>query len=205
MVDFVKWQAGLCLLLAILILIPGIFVYQDYVSNPEFMFLFYSYIGTALLFFALSFFFIIIYLRRDRGLAKDLHMSMNEARNYMHEHVIDIQYPVLGRAKWVAFVFFSWIILCSVYLVSAILKSNIAGSWFIGFNVYNVVMFISVIIGIYFFWQMNPNGYIILWGVCIYNIFRIISEHRFVELLVWLYPVISLLVIRKYFTFTSQR
>jgi hypothetical protein len=100
----------------------------------------------------------------------------------------------------VVFVFASWVILLLAYFLSALFSNRmLGGSLLAGFNAYSLIMFATLMIGLFFFWRLNPNGYLILAGVCFFNIFRIIALMRFPEILIWLYPVISLVVVRKYF------
>jgi len=193
-----KYQAQTCFLISILILIPVVVHINEIES--ELKFLIYTYLGTSALFLSLSAVFLLLYIKRGGGIARDIDQSMIEAKEYIDEDMISKEYNICGRPKWVVFIFFSWIILFCIYLASTVLKARIVGgSLFVDFNLYNLIMFVTFMIGLYFYWKMDPNGYLILASVCFYNIFRIVAMMRYFELLVWLYPVLSLVAVRKEF------
>jgi len=195
-----KYQSISCLLLAIVISLPGIFKFQEL---KEFSLLLYSYIGTSIIFLTISAFLYILHANR-KGFAKEINQTMDEAGTYFKEDIRKQEYTILNRPKWIVFITISWIIIFLAYISSALLKSRLLGEFFFGFNTYNIIMFTTIIIGLYFFWNLNPNGYLILAGVCIYNLFRIITLQHYIEFFIWLYPIISLIVTTRYFRRPSQ-
>jgi len=193
-----KYQAITCFCISAAISLPVFFLYSR--IDPQLSFLVMVYAVTSILFLAIGILFLTIYLKRKTGLARELNSSMMEAQEYINEDITGREYTVLGRPKWVAFVFFSWLILFAVYFISTILKSRIiGGSLMAHFNAYSIIMFGAMVAGMFLYWRRNPNGFIILSAVCFFSLFRIVAMMRYFELLIWIYPIISLFVVKKYF------
>ena len=197
---FLIWQIITCSCIGLVFAVPVAMNLDGIREEPALRFLVYTYSAAALLFFALAGFLAIVYARRRHEPIRDVLESAEEARESLREQVFDRDYSLFGRPKAVAFSTLFWGMLFLAYLAATMLGSRIIGGpLFFAFNSYNAIMFISLAIGVALLWRMNPNGYFILWGVCLYNIIRIVIGLRFSELLIWLYPVASLLQLWKYY------
>jgi hypothetical protein len=202
--NLLKWQAVTCYLMSAVIALPLLFN-NDLRQFAELRFMLLAYIITSVFFILAGTAFLVLYLRRKHGLAAEIDESFNLAGEIVEEDLYSNEYFIWCRPKWVMFVFFSWLVLFAVYFLSTVLKSRIVGGELLSeFGAYSIIMFATMLIGLWLYWRMDPNGPLILFGVIIFNIFRIIVQRRFLEILVWIYPIMSLFLVLKYFYYERQ-
>lgn len=176
MANFLRSQAVSSLIISIGLLLPAIYNHSK-LAEPGYKGLIYTFAVSCGFFMILS--IILFYL--------------STKKLYSVEETVELAGEAKPNILKITVVF--WIMLFLAYLFLIYVQY---GNFFTGFNTYNIIMFGAIAIGTYSLSKTDINGYLILWGVVIYNLVRIINLHQWLEFVIWIYPMINLGILYRY-------